>query len=253
MTRTRAVFITGASSGIGAALARYYAAGGALLGLVSRRASALQDLASSLPTATSTYPIDVRDGAAMRAAGEDFVARHGCPDIVIANAGVSRGTLTGQRADLAVFRDVIETNVLGLPNTFHPFVAPMQLRGSGTLIGMASVAGYRGLPGAGAYCASKAAAITYMESLRVELRGTGIRSVTICPGYIDTPMTRGNTYPMPFMISADEFARRLDRAVTKGKDYAVIPWQMAIVARVLHVLPNRVFNMLLAGAPRKPR
>jgi hypothetical protein len=189
----------------------------------------------------------------MRAAGEDFVARHGCPDIVIANAGVSRGTLTGHRADLAVFRDVIETNVLGLPNTFHPFVAPMQLRGSGTLIGMASVAGYRGLPGAGAYCASKAAAITYMESLRVELRGTGVRSVTICPGYIDTPMTRGNTYPMPFMISADEFARRLDRAVTKGKDYAVIPWQMAIVARLLHVLPNRVFNMLLAGAPRKPR
>jgi short-subunit dehydrogenase len=249
----RRVFITGASSGIGAALARHYAACGAVLGLAARRQSMLDELAASLPGAASTYAIDVRDVEAMRAAAEGFTGRHGCPDIVIATAGVSRGTLTEHPEDLATLREIIDTNVVGLANTLQPFLEPMRQRASGVLVGVASVAGYRGLPGAGAYSGSKAAVIAYMESLRVELRGTGVRSVTIAPGYIDTPMTAGNPYSMPFIISASEFARRFDRAIDGGKDYAVIPWQMAIVARLLRVMPNAVYDALFARAPRKPR
>ena len=247
------VFLTGASSGIGEALARHYAARGAKLGLVARRADLLASLAESLPEGADTYAADVRDAGALRAAGADFLARHGPPDLVIANAGVSHGTLTEHAEDVEVFRRILDVNVTGMVATFHPFVAPMRKAGRGTLAGVASVAGYRGLPGAGAYSASKAAAIRYLESLRVEMRGTGVRVATVCPGYIATPMTEKNPYPMPFILSADEFARRFARALDAGKDYAVIPWQMAIVARLLAVLPNAVFDAAFARGGRKPR
>ena len=248
----RAVFITGASGGIGAALARYYCAAGAVVGLVARRASTLRDIAAALPAGALTCPIDVRDSAAMNEAAEDFIARQGCPDLVIANAGLSRGTLTAKRADLSVFQEIIETNVMSLPNTFHPFLDPMQRRASGALVGIASVAGYCGLLGAGAYCASKSAAITYLESLRLELWYRRALRDNM-PGIRRHADDSCQSVPHAFHDQPDEFARRLDRAVRSGKDYAVIPWQMAIVARVLHILPYRAFEWLFAGAPRKPR
>jgi short-subunit dehydrogenase len=189
----------------------------------------------------------------MRAAAADFIAKRGLPDLVIANAGVSHGNLTEVAADVEAFREILETNVLGLVNTFHPFVAAMRDRGSGCLVGIASVAGFRGLPGATAYGASKAAAIRYLEGLRVELRGTGVRVTTICPGYIATPMTSGNPYRMPFIIGADDAARRFARAIASGTSYAVIPWQMAIVGSILGVLPNWLYDRLAAKAGRKPR
>lgn len=247
------VFLTGASSGIGEALARHYAARGATLGLVARRADRLESLKASLATPVETYPADVRDLAAMQAAAAGFMERHGVPDLVIANAGVSHGTLTEHADDIDVFRQILEINVIGMVNAFHPFIAPMREARRGTLAGVASVAGYRGLPGAGAYSASKAAAIRYCESLRVELRGTGVRVATICPGYIATPMTAKNPYPMPFIIPADEFARRFARAIDGGRGYAVIPWPMAIVAKVLAVLPNALFDAAFSRAGRKPR
>ncbi|MBL0142106.1 MAG: SDR family oxidoreductase [Betaproteobacteria bacterium] len=247
------VFLTGASSGIGEALARQYAARGATLGLVARRADLLDRLCQSLPSGAQTYVADVRDIGALQAAAADFVAKHGVPDLVIANAGISHGTITENAADIDVFRQILDINVIGMVNTFHPFVDAMRKAGRGKLVGVASVAGYRGLPGAGAYSASKAAAIRYCESLRVELRGSGVKVVTICPGYIATPMTAKNPYPMPFIITADDFARRFARAVEAGKDYAVIPWQMAIVARLLTVLPNFLFDATLARTGRKPR
>jgi short-subunit dehydrogenase len=247
------VFLTGASSGIGEALARHYAAQGATLGLVARREDALRSLRDSLACRVETYAADVRDIGALKAAAADFIARHGVPDLVIANAGVSHGTLTEHAADVAVFREILDINVTGMVNTFHPFVAPMRAAGRGTLAGVASVAGYRGLPGAGAYSASKAAAIRYLESLRVELRGSGVRVATVCPGYIATPMTARNPYPMPFIIAADEFARRFARAMAAGKTYAVIPWQMGLVAKLLVMLPNALFDAALARAGRKPR
>ena len=189
----------------------------------------------------------------MQAAGADFIARHGVPDVVIANAGVSHGTLTEFAQDVEVFRRIMDVNVMGMVNTFHPFVAAMRSRGSGTLAGIASVAGYRGIPGAAAYSASKAAAIRYCESLRVELRATGVKVTTICPGYIATPMTEKNPYPMPFIIPAAGFARRCARAIDSQASLAVIPWQMAIVARLLSVTPNWLYDLAFSRAGRKPR
>src|SRR5690349_10908838 len=123
-------------------------------------------------------------------------------------------------------------------HAFHPFLAGMRARGAGKLVGIASVAGYRGLPGSGAYSASKAAAISYLESLRVELHGSGLSVITICPGYVVTPMTADNPFPMPFILTADDAARKIARIIESKKSFAVIPWQMAIVARVLRLLPN---------------
>jgi short-subunit dehydrogenase len=247
------VFITGASSGIGAALAAHYAAAGATLGLVARRADALDALAGRLSTATVTYPVDVADHATMHAAATDFISRHGVPGLVIANAGVSVGTLGAEPDDLPTVERVLRTNVVGLAATLAPFVAPMRERGSGILAGIASVAGFRGLPGAGAYSASKAAAIAWLESLRVELRGSGVAVVTVCPGYIDTPMTRVNRYRMPFLLPADEAARRIARVIEKRRSFAVVPWQMALAGRLWRALPNRLYDAAAARGPRKPR
>ena len=247
------VFLTGASSGIGEALARHYAASGATLGLAARRQNRLSELIAELPGEHAAYPLDVADAAALQAAAADFIARYGAPDIVIANAGISVGTLGDDAADLPAFHRVFQTNVMGMVQTFQPFIAAMKARGSGRLVGIASVAGIRGLPGAGAYSASKAASITYLESLRVELRGSGLKVVTIAPGYIATPMTAVNSYPMPFILAADEAARRFARAIERGTSYTVIPWQMGVVAKLMRLLPNPVFDAIFARGGRKPR
>ncbi len=247
------VFLTGASSGIGEALARHYAGQGATLGLLARREDLLHKLADSLAAPCEAYPADVRDARAANAAAAHFMSRHGPPDIVIGNAGISIGNLTEHPEDLEAMREVLEVNVMGLVTTFQPFVAPMRTRGTGRLVGIASVAGFRGLPGATAYSASKAAAIRYLEGLRVELRGTGVGVTTICPGYIATEMTRRNPYRMPFMISADEAARRFAHVIARGSSYAVVPWQMAIAGRILGVLPNWLYDTFAAKAGRKPR
>ncbi len=235
------------------ALARHYAARGAVLGLAARRESALQVLAAELTATCHLYPLDVTDATALAAAGADFIARSGVPDIVIANAGISVGTLTEEAADLPAFRRVFDTNVMGMVQTFQPFVAAMRAAGQGRLVGIASVAGIRGLPGAGAYSASKAAAITYLESLRVELRGSGVRVVTLAPGYIATPMTKQNPYPMPFLMPVEQAANSMAAAIDRGDRFAVMPWQMGIVARLLRLLPRPLYDALAVRAGRKPR
>lgn len=248
------VFLTGASSGLGEALAKHYASRGAALGLVARRADELARVKAAIaPAAVETFAADVRDADAMVAAGRAFLDRHGVPDVVIANAGVSRGTMVEHEEDLAAFRAVLDTNVAGLFNTFHPFVAPMRARGRGTLVGIASVAGFRGLPGAAAYSASKAAAIRLLESLRVELRSSGIAVLTVCPGYVATPMTARNPYRMPFLMDADRAAASIARAIERRKRFHVLPWPMAVVGAALRVLPRPVYDRLFERAPRKPR
>jgi short-subunit dehydrogenase len=249
----RRVFITGASSGLGAALAAHYAREGATLGLVARRADALQAVAAQLPTPTEVYPADVAARGALRAAAESFMQRHGVPDIVVANAGVSVGTLGAEDEDLPVLERLLATNVVGLAATLAPFAAPMRQRASGILAGIASIAALRGLPGAGAYSASKAAAVTWLESLRVELRGSGVAVVTVLPGYVDTPMTRVNRYRMPFLLPAEEAARRIARAIDARRSFAVIPWQMAVAGCFLRHLPNGLYDALAVGRPRKAR
>ncbi len=247
------VFLTGASTGIGEAFARHYAGEGAQLGLVARSGDKLQALAASLSPAPAVYAVDVRDRAGMNAAAADFIQRFGPPDIVIANAGVSKGTLTEHAEDIDVFQQIFDINVIGMVNTFHPFVVPMREAKAGTLVGIASVAGFRGIPGGGAYSASKAAAIKYCESLRVELRGTGVSVVTICPGYIRTPMTAVNRFKMPFLIGVDDAVQRFARAIERRDSFAVIPWKMGMAARVLRVLPNWVYDRVFSFMPRKPR
>jgi short-subunit dehydrogenase len=248
------VFITGASSGIGAALARRYAAQGAQLGLFARRADELAAVAAALaPASPAVFVGDVRDAGALRAAAADFTARHGAADVVIANAGISRGTLTEHSEDNEVFRATFDCNVLGMLYTLQAFLPAMRGAHRGKLVGIASVAGFRGLPGAGAYSASKAAAINYLESLRVELVGSGVEVITICPGYVATPMTAGNPYSMPFLISAEQAATLIVRAIAAGRRFYVLPWQMRWAGRVFSILPRPIFDRLLAGAKRKPR
>lgn len=247
------IFITGASSGLGAALAAHYAARGAVLGLLARQADRLAEIAGTLSTPVNIYAVDVADSDALAAAAADFASRHGTPDIVIANAGISPGTRGGDPADLAVLERVLRTNVIGLASTLAPFVEPMRKRGSGTLAGIASVAGFRGLPGSGAYSASKAASIAWLEALRVELHGSGVRVVTVCPGYIQTPMTAVNRYRMPFVLSAGDAARRTARAIESGKALVVLPWQMRLAFLFLRRAPNWLYDRLFARAPRKPR
>jgi short-subunit dehydrogenase len=247
------VFLTGAGSGIGAALARQYAARGATLGLVGRRMAPLQALAATLPGRHHVHAADVADRDALIAAAGAFEAATGGADLVIANAGISVGVLTEDYEDLEVFRDTLAINVLGIAHTFHPFIAPMRARGRGKLVGIASVAGIRGLPGSGAYCASKAAAMVYLESLRVELAAAGIRVLTIAPGSVRTPLTARNPYRMPFLMEADAFARAAARAIERGRTYTVIPWPMAWTAKLLRLLPNALYDRLLAKRPRKPR
>ncbi|HEX7386870.1 MAG TPA: SDR family oxidoreductase [Castellaniella sp.] len=247
------IFITGATSGIGEAFARYYAARGATLGLVGRRGAVLQSLREHLPgQGHRTYPLDVRDHLALQAAALDFL-QGGPTDIVIASAGISVGTLTSEAEDREPFQAVFDINVVGTQATFAPFLASMQARGEGTLVGIASVAGVRGLPGASAYCASKAAVRLYCEGLRVELRGSGVRVVTLAPGFIATPMTANNPYPMPFLMSADHFVARAARAIAAGRRYRVIPWPMAWVARLLQIAPGPLFDAVMARRERKPR
>jgi short-subunit dehydrogenase len=213
----------------------------------------MQALADSLPGRFEIHALDVADASAMRRAAGEFCARHGAPDLVIANAGVSVGTRGDDPEDVAKLRRVLEVNVVGLAATLAAFAPAMRAEGRGTLCGIASVAGFRGLPGAGAYSASKSAAIAWLEALRTELAGSGVSVVTICPGYIDTPMTRVNRYRMPFLLGADEAARRMARAIAARRRLAVIPWPMALVSLVLRALPAWLYDRLAARAPRKPR
>jgi short-subunit dehydrogenase len=247
------VFITGASSGIGAALARHYAARGATVGLIARRAQALDSLRVELGASAWCRAGDVADAAFVQRAAADFSQAHGVPDIVIANAGISVGTLGAEADDLPMIERMLRTNVLGMAATLQPFVATMCARGSGRLVGIASIAGFRGLAGSGGYSASKSAAITWLESLRAEVFGSGVRVVTVCPGYIDTPMTRVNRYRMPFLLTAEEGARRIARAIDAGRSLAVVPWQMHIAALALRAAPNWLYDRFAARAPRKPR
>jgi short-subunit dehydrogenase len=250
------VFITGASSGIGQALAARYAASGWRLALVARRTEALAEWVQSQGLAgerAGVYGADVARSDSVIAAAEQCLARQGLPDVVIANAGISVGMDTAEREDLDVMRQTFATNNVGLAATFHPFLRPMRRRGSGTLVGIASVAAIRGIPGHGAYCASKAAVIAYCESLRGECRGTGIKVVTLLPGYVATPLTAVNPYPMPFLLQAPDFADRAFTAIAAGTSYRVIPWQMAWLAKALRLMPNGLLDRLLAGRGRKPR
>ena len=256
MSAAPLVFITGASSGIGQALAAQYARQGWRLALAARRVEAMQAWAQSLglkPERCVAYAADVQQIDSIVDAGRRCIDEQGLPDVVIASAGISVGMDSAVRDDLDVMAETLAINNVGLAATFHPFLAAMRARGSGTLVGIASVSAIRGLPGHGAYCASKAGVVAYCESLRVECHGSGVKVVTLLPGWVVTPLTAGNRYGMPFMLQADEFAERALRAIGAGVSYRVIPWQMGVVAKLLRCLPNALFDRVLQGKARKKR
>lgn len=256
LTAPALVFITGASSGIGLALARASLHRGQRVALLARHTESLQQTLQQEGWPRSHWRVwsaDVGDAAAMQAVAQQCMTEWGLPDTVIANAGISLGVDLSDAQDLPVFARVMDTNVQGLVNTFQPFIAPMRARGRGQLVGVASVAGVRGLPGHAAYCASKAAVIACCESLRGELRADGVRVTTIVPGYVATPLTARNRYAMPFLMQPEDFARQALRAIDAGVSRRVIPWPMAVVAFWLRLLPDALFDRLLRGRPRKHR
>ena len=226
------------------------------LALVARRTAELEAWAAARQMDAGRYRIYSADVAVIDSivtAGTACMQRQGLPDVVIANAGISVGMDTAEREDLEVLARTLAINNIGLAATFHPFIGGMKGRGSGRLVGIGSVAAIRGLPGHGAYCASKAGVVAYCESLRGELRSSGVKVVTISPGYVDTPLTQGNRYGMPFLMQPADFADRAFRAIDAGTSYRVIPWQMGVVAKMLRLLPNAVFDRAVKGRGRKRR
>lgn len=246
--------VTGACGGLGQALARELIAGGARVALLGMNRAALDALATLAPERCAVYLADVSDAAATQAIAADWVARHGAPDLVIANAGVAGGFETAQAEDLAVMRRMLEINLLGVATTFQPFLAPLLSHAQpAALVGVASVAGWRGMPGNGAYCASKAGLIAYLQSLRAELRPSAITVHTVSPGYLRTALTAGNRFAMPGLMEPDAAARALLAAVAAGREHIVLPRRVGWLARALACLPAKWHDALLLRQPRKPR
>lgn len=249
-------FITGASSGIGQALAARYVSLGWSVALVARRESALQAWVAEQGWSADqarVYGADVRRDADLLRAAQCCMAELGLPQVVVANAGISVGVDLSLGEDLPVLRDLYETNVLSVAATFQPFIAAMVSRGSGTLVGVASVAAARGLPGHAGYCGTKAAVVAMCETLRGELAPHGVRVVTLTPGYIDTPLTRDNDYPMPFLMDPAAFAVQACHAIERGSRFVVIPWPMGVVYRVLKALPNAWFDRLVGSQKHRKK
>ena len=248
------VVLTGACGGLGQALARGLLAQGAQVALVGRDSAQLEMLAALAPGRSAVYTLDVADAAAMQAMAHDWMQRSGVPDLVIANAGVAGGYATAQADDLAVFRRMLEINLLGVATTFQPFLAAMQAQARpASLVGVASIAGWRGLPGNGAYCASKAGLIAYLQSLRAELRGTGLSVHTVSPGYLRTALTAGNHFAMPGLLEPQAAAQTLLQRVARGHENIVLPRRICWLARALGCLPARWHDAILLRQPRKPR
>ena len=221
--------------------------------MVGRRKALLEKLQRSLNTPSTIYAVDVSDEHQLHHAIERHIKKMGVPDIVIANAGVSTGTLNSEKEDLVTFKRVVDINLYGVMHTFLPFMHTFKKRKSGQLVGISSVAGIRGLPGSGAYSTSKAALMNYLESLRIEMLPFNIQVTTIAPGYIKTPMTHSNPYAMPFILEADKAARLFIKAIHRKEKFIIIPWQMNIVGKLMRLLPASVWDFLAKRGPKKLR
>ena len=249
----RNILITGASSGIGAALAEIYAAPGVTLFLGGRDETRLADLAGRCKTAGAacqTAAIDVTDHVAIKAWVEACDAQ-GNLDLVVANAGISAGTgFAGESPEQT--RRIMETNVDGAFNTVLPVLPAMVARKRGQVAVMSSLASFRGFPGAPAYCASKATLRLWGEGQRVWLRQHNVKLSVICPGFVRTPMSDGNPYPMPFLMDAERSARIIKRGLARNKARIAFPWQTYWLAQLVAMLPLALTDALLAKTPSKP-
>ncbi|MBV8890328.1 MAG: SDR family NAD(P)-dependent oxidoreductase [Alphaproteobacteria bacterium] len=248
------ILITGASSGIGAALARHYARPGAALWLGGRNQARLDAVAADCRgrgAATDVAAIDVMDRDAMRA----WVARADAIDpldLVIANAGVGAAARSGGETEADALR-VLGINLMGVLNAFYPAVECMLRRGRGQIAVMSSLAGFRGLPSDPAYCASKAALRSFGEAQRPVLAGLGIRLSVICPGFVATPMTARNAFPMPFLVSAERAAAIIARRLARNRARIAFPWPLAAAVWLLAALPPAWTDPVLAGLRGRER
>ena len=244
----RIVFITGASSGIGRGLSLELARRGASLGLLARRREMLEGLVAEVEQAGGralALPADVTDAAAVKEAADALRERFGRIDVLIANAGVGATThATELKPD--EFARVVNINLLGAVNSVTAVVPQMVERGSGQLVAISSLAGYRGLPKSGAYCASKAALSAFFESLRIDLRGTGIDVTIIHPGFIKTPLTAGRQADMPYLMELDDATRKIISAIEARKKSYAFPWQLASLVRAAMLFPNSLYDRIAA-------
>jgi short-subunit dehydrogenase len=246
----KVVLITGASSGIGEALAVEFGRRGASIGLLARRAEVLAEVARKVEAAGGrafAVAVDVRDAGEVRAAAAKVTEHFGRVDVLVANAGIGEIT-SARKFDIEVVTQVLSVNVLGALNSVAAVLPEMLARGSGQIVGISSLAAFRGFPGSGAYCASKAALSTFFESLRGELRPQNIYVTTIHPGFIDTPMTRGRVRQMPFLQNAERAARQMVDAIEARRRTYAFPWQLATIVRVLKWMPDALYDRMLARA-----
>lgn len=253
MKQPRSIVITGASSGIGEALAVLYAAPGVALALTGRDTARLEEVAARCRAAgayVAVAAVDVADRAAMA----DWLQRidAGTPvDLLIANAGMSAGTGAGGETEEQA-RRILAVNIEGVLNSIHPLLPGMRARGLGQIALMASLAGFRGLPGAPAYCASKAMVRVYGEALRGDLADAGIGVSVICPGFVKSRMTAVNRFPMPFLMETADAALVIRRGLKRNAARIAFPWPMMAAVWFLALLPPAWTDRLLRQAPRKP-
>ena len=240
------VLITGASSGIGRALALELGKRKATLGLLARRAADLQELAGEVEQAGGralALPADVRDAAAVRVAADELRARFNRIDVLVANAGIATtGHITEVRSeDVSA---VMSINVVGAANSVAAVLPEMVARGSGQLVAISSLSAYRGLPKSAVYCASKAAVSAFFESARVDLRGTGVDVTIIHPGFIKTPLTAGRKAQMPYLMELDEATKKIISAIEERRKSYAFPWQLASLVRAAMLFPNSLYDYI---------
>lgn len=242
----KTVMITGASSGIGKGLALEIASRGARLGLLARREDLLNEIVTEIKKQDGTAMAatgDVRDPKAVSAAADRFRAELGPIDVLIANAGIGTSKHAAQ-LDPEQVAEVININVLGAVNSAAAVTPEMIKRGSGQLVAISSLAGYRGLAKSAAYCASKAALSSYFESLRIDLRHTGVSVTIIHPGFIKTPLTAGRAAKMPYLMELDDAVRKMVTAIEKGRKLYAFPWQLATIVRAGMIMPVAMYDWI---------
>lgn len=247
----KVIVITGASSGIGAqlavTLARHW---NARIGLMARRAEQLEEVADQVRKAggeAEVLPCDVVDDESVRRSIGQVEKIFGPIDLAIANAGVADPLPVHRMGDSSLVQRVFRINLEGAANLFAAVLPQMIERGEGHIAAVSSIAGFRGLPGSAPYCASKAGLSCYLESLRLDLKGRGIAVTTIHPGFVATPMTDRNRFPMPFMMSSERAATILERGLRRRKREINFPWQMVGAMRLLRAMPDWMFDLALGG------
>ncbi len=246
--RDKHIWITGASSGIGEALARALAGANCRLSLSARRFELLERLACELTgagTAAAGFPLDVSEREAVYNCHESVVESHGPVDILIANAGISQNSNTTLDLEQDLIDRLIGVNLTGAIHTIKAVLPSMTERQQGQIVGVSSLAGFRGLPASAIYCATKAALSCFLEGLRLELRDSGIAVTDVCPGFIKTPMTENNDHPMPFLMEVEACARILLRGIKKRKAHLGFPWQLHNALRLSRNLPPFLYDRVI--------